>query len=316
MSEIQLHDALNHCIDGLADGRLIDDCIQDYPDLAEELRPLLEVGQATGQNRANFHELQQMHSRLDVEIESLIENTDFKSPPPFRLPQGVTVLVASLLVVLIGLTVFLSDGRDNTGEHSTETATSEVTELFTVSPTGTASHTPTVIVTETSTGTVSHTPTVIVTETVTATARAIATVDITESPTTTVTGAPTITQMATATATRRAIPVEPTDDIDADICPIPSNWVAYRVKSGDSLSLIAVNSGTTVNTLREANCLDSSIIVEGETLYVPRLWDSDNSDDNPDTNSLSGDDDDDDDSDDDEDDDDDNDSDDDDDDDD
>jgi len=132
MSESQLRDALNNCIDALADGRSLEDCVQDYPDLADELRPLLEIGQATSQNRANFSELQQMHSRLDADIEQLIENTEFRSRFPFQLPRGMTVLVASLVVTVIGLTLFLSTGDSNpVGNVPAATATA----TFTATPT-------------------------------------------------------------------------------------------------------------------------------------------------------------------------------------
>lgn len=219
MNTTLLTNALNDCIDRLADGHSIDQCLRAYPELADELRPLLEIGLASSQNRADAHELSQMRSRLDTQIEALIVETDFDSPTPFRLPQGVMVLVASLvLVVMGGLALF-------TGENIP--VGSQVTETVTITP------------------------------------------EITDEVIMTLTPMPT--------------------------CSIPTDWEEYRVQSDDSLSVIALNSGSTIKELREANCLDDNqTIVEGQLIFVPRLWEtSQEEDDDDDDNSDSGSDDDD-----------------------
>jgi LysM repeat protein len=53
-------------------------------------------------------------------------------------------------------------------------------------------------------------------------------------------------------------------------CGVPYGWVAYYVKSGDTLYSIAQMSGTTVAALQQANCLgNSDYIYVGQKLYVP-----------------------------------------------
>lgn len=54
-------------------------------------------------------------------------------------------------------------------------------------------------------------------------------------------------------------------------CPPPSGWIAYQVEAGDSLSALADATGTTLQTLIQANCLaDPDTLYTGQTIYLPR----------------------------------------------
>jgi membrane-bound lytic murein transglycosylase D len=46
-------------------------------------------------------------------------------------------------------------------------------------------------------------------------------------------------------------------------------WARYKVRSGDSLSVIAKNHGTTTNVLRQINNINSSFIKIGQPLLIP-----------------------------------------------
>ncbi len=50
---------------------------------------------------------------------------------------------------------------------------------------------------------------------------------------------------------------------------VPEGWVAYEVRIGDSLSVLAQRGETTISLLKEVNCLTSDTILLGSTLYVP-----------------------------------------------
>jgi hypothetical protein len=53
----------------------------------------------------------------------------------------------------------------------------------------------------------------------------------------------------------------------------PEGWFEYQIRSGDTLSHIAVQSGSTTDTLSDANCIDDArFIVIGQTIFVPQLW--------------------------------------------
>ena len=47
--------------------------------------------------------------------------------------------------------------------------------------------------------------------------------------------------------------------------------MTYRVQAGDTLSGLALNTGTTVAELRRINCLTEDTIVVGQVLYLPLL---------------------------------------------
>jgi LysM repeat protein len=54
----------------------------------------------------------------------------------------------------------------------------------------------------------------------------------------------------------------------------PSGWVEYSIVSGDTLSDIAANTGSTVDELARVNCIvDVRRIVAGQRLFVPHLPD-------------------------------------------
>jgi LysM repeat protein len=54
-------------------------------------------------------------------------------------------------------------------------------------------------------------------------------------------------------------------------CTQPSGWVAYTVQTGDTLSLLAEGTGSTMQDLMNANCLaNADVIQAGQVLYLPR----------------------------------------------
>ncbi len=49
-----------------------------------------------------------------------------------------------------------------------------------------------------------------------------------------------------------------------------SGWVAYTIRGGDNLSGLAAATGTDTGTIMSANCLTSTTIISGNTLYLPK----------------------------------------------
>jgi len=54
-------------------------------------------------------------------------------------------------------------------------------------------------------------------------------------------------------------------------CVIPQGWVVYIVRSGDTLYGISLMFRITVSQLQNANCLTSTVIHSGQSLYVPSV---------------------------------------------
>lgn len=54
------------------------------------------------------------------------------------------------------------------------------------------------------------------------------------------------------------------------VCGVPYGWVAYRVRSGDTLYSLSRLTGVSVYQIQVANCLgNSTFIVTGQILYLP-----------------------------------------------
>ena len=87
----------------------------------------------------------------------------------------------------------------------------------------------------------------------------------TEQPTTAATEPVSPTPVpATATATLTQPPTRIS-------CPPPSGWEAYVVKSGDTLARLSNLYKTSLTSLKQGNCLSSSELTPGTTIYVPPL---------------------------------------------
>ena len=59
--------------------------------------------------------------------------------------------------------------------------------------------------------------------------------------------------------------------IQSTLCPPPPGWGSYVVQAGDSLDGIAARYGITADLLKSNNCLISSELLPGKSIYVPNL---------------------------------------------
>lgn len=58
---------------------------------------------------------------------------------------------------------------------------------------------------------------------------------------------------------------------NGELCIVPSDWYTYTIEQGDTLSLLADQTGSTQEELMRVNCITNpNNLVEGETFYVPR----------------------------------------------
>jgi LysM repeat protein len=86
---------------------------------------------------------------------------------------------------------------------------------------------------------------------------------------------------STATATRTQTPslttthTTPTPSLSLSPspspCPPPPGWIAYLVKSGDTLESLARKHKVGADSLRQLNCLLTDTLIPGRTLFVPPL---------------------------------------------
>lgn len=275
-------EVLNDCADRLASGQTINDCLRAYPEHAEQLFPLLQAAQLPRRARANPAEVNAARLQVSTVLDTLLE--DFTIQPQPRIVSLRLLQTAAVLLFAIGVVILFSVLRGNNLPTVYEIPLSQTAVPAlgnTESPTETTSPTSTT----TSTVSPSSTPTQTLTATQTAT------------QTMTVTPAPTSTPTASATSTASQTPQEPTPlpssepalqapptalpDTEPGSSPttgavgcmlrIPEGWEDYTVKPGDTLSAIALASGTSVDLLIAANCLPASaLLVVGQRIYVPK----------------------------------------------
>ncbi|HEX2906410.1 MAG TPA: LysM domain-containing protein [Phototrophicaceae bacterium] len=105
----------------------------------------------------------------------------------------------------------------------------------------------------------------------------IPTATATDTPTKTFTPSPTPTRTPRPTETSGIRPT-PTGELTAapliinPICTPQADWPTYTVRQGETLSEIARAVGSSLNLLKDANCLtDANQLYAGQTILVPRL---------------------------------------------
>lgn len=83
----------------------------------------------------------------------------------------------------------------------------------------------------------------------------------------------TMTPQATATIPQLQMQVLPDGQQTAlpqpGVCQRPQNWVAYTVSRNDTLSSLGQRTRTSWQQIQSANCLTSTTIFAGQTLYLP-----------------------------------------------
>ncbi|GIK30034.1 MAG: LysM peptidoglycan-binding domain-containing protein [Anaerolineae bacterium] len=283
-----LLDAFNDCIDQLASGQSIEVALSRYPHLSAELRPMLMTANAArGLLGIAPDEARDARNRVRARVLAAL---DAPAPPLRMLPPVRRLLAAAAVVLIVGFIGVLLlrppqepmavvDTLPAPTETPTPTPTPSETGTATATSTGTATATDTATVTETASPTPSDEPTATYTATITATATESPTPSPTGSPTATITRTPSATRTPTSTRTPTRTPTldpnaSPSATAAAGACvpERPTGWITYRVRLGDTLSSLAVATGTTIQRLIDVNCLtDPDVLVVGVELFLPRV---------------------------------------------
>lgn len=113
----------------------------------------------------------------------------------------------------------------------------------------------------------SHTATPALPATVTPTVSPTSTSTSTATPISTPTF--TITPTPTSTPTHTAMPTE-TETVAPDCTPSPPfDWVHHTIRRGDTLSALALQTGTTVARIQEVNCIEGTILSVDQRIWLP-----------------------------------------------
>lgn len=101
MAKNDLSAALNDCMDRLARGQSIEDCLLNYPDQAHELRPMLESGLLMHHVRISPGEVMQAKDRVRFRLEA--HKRERRAIRPIGLARASGSLLVVGLLVFIGL---------------------------------------------------------------------------------------------------------------------------------------------------------------------------------------------------------------------
>ncbi|MFN8372396.1 MAG: hypothetical protein U0694_05915 [Anaerolineae bacterium] len=218
MTEQEFMEVFNDCIQRLAGGQSIEDCLRAYPAYAARLRPLLEAGVIVGQISFPMTEVLEDQQRTWRELEQRLQGNPRRRVIPLRL----TLVLAAVLVLMVGTAIVVYSRITQPTEEVLTTLTPTATA--TSQPTGTdtpgMSSTPTAL---TSTPTASASPTSTLTSTSTASA----------SPTPTSSRTHTATAMVTNTLRPSATPsMTPTPSATATVSRTPTPQVISVIIQG------------------------------------------------------------------------------------
>lgn len=223
-------DALNDCIDRLANGQTIEDCLRIYPQYARQLEIALSLGQAMRQAQADETEVQAARFRVWSELQGELDDWDTSAPHRTSNPRLLWLLAAVLLIGVTGMAAFLAQPPQND-----ET-------IMTLTPQPTLTNAPTPTVTATPTNTVTPSPTV------------------TAMPSATFTPTPSSDLEATQVACSEALP----DDWTTYAIQETSIFENYTLRE------IAAEAGVSLVDLSRINCLDASqSLSEANRIFVP-----------------------------------------------
>lgn len=98
MAERGILDAFDDCINRLAAGQTIDDCLHAHPQYATRLRPMLEAGMLVKRAQASNMEVMAAQDRIRFQVAQAVTQPPARREQPFR---RLASLAAGLVLVLV-----------------------------------------------------------------------------------------------------------------------------------------------------------------------------------------------------------------------
>jgi hypothetical protein len=275
-----LIEAFNECIDRLNDGETVEAILADYPELAAQLRPMLEAGLVIPRAR---------YPAIDVDAAQQAGEPLIRETVRAVFRGGFRWIRWLVLLVVIGGVVVASAVMLSVQENPLAlTAPDTATPTLTVTATDTATSTPAHTLTATGTATNPHTPTLTLTATGTHTATSTptltltATNEATDTPATEVTVTKTgsvsplpdsspLPAMETLSVTASAPPIVviegPVSRVDANTVTI-YNFTIRLAPADPVLSVIRVNDVVRVEGIPVENSIEVVTITFVSVLVI------------------------------------------------
>ena len=295
MVDQKLPEALNDCINRMAAGQTINDCLPYYPQYAEVLQPLLEVGRLVADTQANSLEVALAKDHVRNRVSARVQNRPAR--PVRQSYSRFVVLAASLVIVfsavfglaenslpgdsLYAVKRFSENARSALiGQQFSTRRLDEIRTLEVLKRSaevefrgqveqidGTTWRIDSLNI-QVNAGTLGATS-VIIGDTVHVSAHTTMQGDLVASELT-----PLVETVAPPVAT---VPQSISTTLEPMVAPTciptrPDGWRRYTAHSGDTVSELAYLTGASVQKLLEVNCLPQTrMIIVGQTLFLPIL---------------------------------------------
>ena len=311
MADSELRDAFNDCIDCMAAGQSISDCLRIYPQYAAMLRPMLEVGNLVDRTQATSFEIAAAQARVRVRVSERL-----RTPPPAQRSYGRWMLLAASLLIAFAAVLGAAEnslpgdalyGVKRLSENVRGTILDqqfgnrredEIRILLALNREADVDFTGRVnqingtdwrvaaLDLQVGAGT-DGAATATVGDTVHVTAHTTAQGElialritvlekgVVPTPSVTPSPKPTESPMSVLPTLIRTLPQTQifTTPVPTVCTPImPSGWVRYVIQPGDLVTLLAQKTGASVAQLIAVNCLlETQIIIVGQPLFLPML---------------------------------------------
>ncbi|MAU11456.1 MAG: hypothetical protein CL607_16660 [Anaerolineaceae bacterium] len=196
MSAHNITDAFDDCINRIATGQSIEQCLRAYPQFADRLRPLLETSKVVQRLRITQSELLQDQ---DIVWQKMLQQSLSPKIMPIRRrrPPYQLLIAAVMLVLTMAVTVFMLSRPDLPPEEDDAIIATLTLETLVPDSSATSTATLTLTVTSTQTKTPTETPRV----TLTVSPSPTATLTMTSNNSVTPTVVPSATQVSVPSAT-------------------------------------------------------------------------------------------------------------------
>ncbi len=299
MADQNLREAFNDCINRLAAGQSIGDCLQAYPQYADELEPMLEIGGLVERTQASPFEVSAAQTRVRARV-----NAQLRTRPARHAYGRLTALVASLLVVLVAVLItaenslpgdplyavkrFSENARASLiGEQFAGRRLDEIRALEALKRPEQVEFNGQIERIEGTHWRIAGLDVQVAAGIPGADAVAVGTMVQVNGYTTdqgdviasalALINPPNTTPVLTETITPPPAPTRtpaPTSTPQPTTCTptMPSGWASYVIQPADTVPGLAAMTGATVDQVIVVNCLpQNQMIIAGQTLYLPKL---------------------------------------------
>ncbi len=292
MADHDLREALNDCLDRMAAGQSIDDCLSRYPQYAAKLRPMLEVGSLVERAQVSTVEVAAANARVRARV-----NAHLRARPEHHSYIRPMTLVASLLIAfavlfgaaenslpgdpLYGVKRFTENARTSLiGQQFAARRLDEIRALEALKRPADVQFSGTVeqiegtswrvegLEMQVAAGTTGA-ALVVVSDAIQVSAQTSAQGDLTASAITLLNQ--TVMPLV-STATPTPTPTSPTPSPTGCAPTKPEGWVSYVVQPNDTVAELAVMTGVSTEQLVAVNCLPETLmILVGQSMFLPIL---------------------------------------------